>query len=276
MPITNKCIVLDLDETLVHTCEDINKLHELKIFNDPQFLDLRTRTYMLNIDDIVEPQGSGIKTYLWGITRPYLYEFLKFCFSYFEVVAIWSAGVPKYVDAIVNFIFKDLPSPHLVFSRNRCIKYSDTLTKPLQEMITFFNKENINGGMTLENTVLIDDRDDNFLFNPDNGILILPYSPLFDIVSMRENDICLLQLKYWFQQDLVIRSSSLQSLNKDYIFLNKININDLLLNNNINDEFINDLIKDNIFDIETKNILSNNNVISSIEKNWPSHIIEVS
>ena len=48
-PLTDKVIVLDLDETLVHSCSeaDIELLKKLQIYTDPKNYDLRMRTYKI-------------------------------------------------------------------------------------------------------------------------------------------------------------------------------------------------------------------------------------
>ena len=109
--LTQHAIILDIDETLVHTCEDMNQFHSLRIFTDPKMIGLRRRSYVVTLDDVVERRGAGVKTQLWGVTRPHLEEFLIFCFSYYRVVAVWSAGKTKYVQAIVDHIFRDIPEP---------------------------------------------------------------------------------------------------------------------------------------------------------------------
>src|SRR5690606_31782804 len=105
--LTNKCIVLDLDQTLLATQESINSLHELGILSNPNLLSLRNRTYYFTIEDLEGP-GIGTKYNYWGVTRPHCHEFLLFCFSYFRVVAIWSAGQRPYVESIVDYLFRDL------------------------------------------------------------------------------------------------------------------------------------------------------------------------
>ena len=75
--ITNNCIVLDLDQTLIATQDNMSDLYQLKIATDPKLIDLRKRTYHIVIDDLENP-GVGTKTEMWGVTRPHLQEFLIF------------------------------------------------------------------------------------------------------------------------------------------------------------------------------------------------------
>lgn len=217
-PLTNKCIVLDLDETLIHSSENINDLLNLEISEYPELITLRKRIYSMQLDDVVDKKGKGIKTELWGITRPYVKEFLITCFSYFKIVAVWSAGQRKYVEAIVDYLFRDIKRPHVVFTYDDC-EQSDNriLVKPLQKMID--TVPGLNKYMSLENTFVVDDRASTFTnVNPNNGILIPPYKPLFDIKSLLADDIALRQLSLWFLHRDVMDANDVRILNKSNIF----------------------------------------------------------
>lgn len=94
--LTNHSIILDVDETLVHT------FGEESI--DPAILDslnptCRSRIYLFTEDDF---SGNGDKSYAcYGILRPGAEGFMNFCFSYFRNVIFWSAGADTYVRKIV-------------------------------------------------------------------------------------------------------------------------------------------------------------------------------
>lgn len=215
--LTNKCIVLDLDETLVHSNENVSELNSLNIMRDPKLLDLRGRTYELSMDDVVYKKGQGIKTEMWGITRPHVKDFLIFCFSYFKVVAVWSAGKKKYVEDIVDYLFRDIKRPHVVYSRDDCEKTTDNiLIKPIEKMI---KQELLTKYMSLENTFIIDDRTSVFETpNPDNGIQIPAYAPDFNIRSLRTDDISLKQLMTWLLRPEVVNALDVRDLDKSGIF----------------------------------------------------------
>ena len=215
-PLTDKCIVLDLDETLVHSCEEDHLLRELGIWSDPRLIGLRDRCYNMNIDDVVGPLGKGEKSQIWGITRPHAREFLQFCFRYFRIVAVWSAGQTKYVDAICEYLFKDLEPPHVIYSYPECDNNGGVRTKPLRKM---FEEPPLRGMMLPENTLAIDDRDTTFLSpNPHNGIVIPAYEPNIDVQSLFQDDTALLELMDWFSKPDVMRSKNVQSLDKSDIF----------------------------------------------------------
>src|SRR4030067_174147 len=149
-PRTEKCIVLDLDETLVHASDDMDVYNRINILSDPLLMDIRDQSYVITVDDVSHKRGTGSKTQLWAMKRPYLREFLIFCFNYFRVVAVWSAGTNRYVQKTVEAIFGDIAMPHIIYTRDDCEDVSGQLYKPLRKMIQ--NEPGIIGFMSLENT----------------------------------------------------------------------------------------------------------------------------
>jgi TFIIF-interacting CTD phosphatase-like protein len=217
-PLTDKCIVLDLDETLIHSNENINDLESSGILDQPGLLDLRKRIYSMQLDDVIDKKGKGVKTEIWGISRPHVKEFLIMCFSYFKIVAVWSAGQRKYVEAIVDYLFRDIPRPHVIFTYDDCQQTENNLlVKPLQKMFT--TVPGLSKYMSLENTFVIDDRASTFTsVNPANGILIPAYKPTFDINALLTNDNALQKLSAWFMRPEVINCIDVKLLNKKNIF----------------------------------------------------------
>ncbi len=220
--LSDHAIVLDLDESLVHSSEDMTDLRTLRLFTDLKISDIKRRTYVITLDDVIERRGSGVKTQLWGVTRPHLDEFLVFCFSYFKVVAVWSAGQPKYVDAIVQKIFGDITMPHIVYSWTNCDTTTGIVEKPLSKMIS--QVPGLDKYMSLSSTLVVDDRKTTFQGNSHNGILIPPYNPRPTIDSLREEDIALLQLKTWLERSDVRESSDVRILDKSRIFATPLNV----------------------------------------------------
>nr|QBK90542.1 MAG: ctd-like (NLI interacting factor-like) phosphatase [Pithovirus LCPAC104] len=216
--ITDKCIVLDLDETLVYSNTDFSILNNLKIFKDKSLNDIKSRSYILRLEDAITPKGYGEISNLWGIKRPHIKNFLNFCFRYFKVVAIWSAGKKEYVDQLVKNIFIEIIGyPHIIFSWNEIKHIKDgSFTKTLQKMID--SVPGLEKYMNLENTLIIDDLLQNFTENKDNGILIPSYSPSMNIKSLREDDISLQQFISWLLKEDVKNSKDVRLLKKDEIF----------------------------------------------------------
>ena len=206
--LTNKCIILDLDETLVHTFDNFSDLEGLRPFSDPEMLDLRRRMYTFSLGSYKQAPT------MWGVIRPHTDEFLEFCFSYFDKVCVWSAGLPEYVTKIVNILFDR--QPHCVHSRNHCSYAVDgNIIKPITEMSKNmeWQKE-----LRLDNTFFVDDRETAFIKNPYNGIVIPPYEPPASIDGFLSDDPTLPQLMDWFLLPDVIRSKDVRFLEKDYIF----------------------------------------------------------
>lgn len=212
--LTDKAIVLDLDETLVHTFESTEWIKTQKIFTDPQQYPLKNRVYKLSIDDVVNELGEGVLHELAGVLRPHLMEFILFLFFYFRVVCVWSAGKQKYVHEIVRLIFRQSREPHLIFSYNDCKMGIDGIEKPLEYM---YNIPGINKLMNAKNTFVIDDRNDTFVkANPGNAILIPEYKP--ETWGLKGEDNSLIQLINWFCRDEVINSEDVRLLDKSNVF----------------------------------------------------------
>jgi hypothetical protein len=214
--ITDKCIVLDLDQTLIATQDSVDSLKSLNILSDPNLISLRNRVYYITIEDLEKP-GIGTKYDFWGVTRPHIHEFLLFCFSYFKIVAVWSAGKRPYVEAIVDHIFKDLPKPHVIFTHDDIeIGPKGHIEKPLVKMIE--SNPILRRYMSLQNILAIDDNPMTFFRNHDNGVLIPAYDPALNVNAMARDDPSLLQLKYWLLQPEVAYSRDVATLDKTRIF----------------------------------------------------------
>lgn len=207
--ISKHSIVLDIDETLVHTFERLEDVKKLNIFKDPEYISIRKDIYVI---DIYSEDRYTVKYKMWGIMRPKLREFLDFCFLYFQNVTIWTAGVRRYGNAVVSKIFNKR-LPELVYTRDECPK---TLSggcrdKPLIYMI---NKKD---DMSLHHTFIVDDRLDNFEPNPNNGILIPPFYPEEgDLLNIQDNELD--KLMKWFMRKEVIESEDIRLLDKSRIF----------------------------------------------------------
>lgn len=164
-----KTIVLDLDETLVHTFGETDTLKKIKLLTDPRHIELRRECFILDFYDARE----GKQYHLWGIKRPYLDEFLENCFNLFDIVIVWTAGSTDYADAIVNNIFKK--PPHLIFSREHCRQFKNYIIKPLKDLFDYEPK--LEKLTSIKHMIMIDDYEENFLLNKSNGIIIKPYLP---------------------------------------------------------------------------------------------------
>lgn len=214
---TNKCLVLDLDQTLINTQDEFDDLQKLKIYEDPKLMPLRRRTFRFTTLDAVGKKGVGKKDRFWGTFRPHVKEFLIFCFSYFECVVVWSAGVKRYVDEVVEKLFSDIQYPDLVLSRNETrLHSSGNIEKPLEVL---YNNDRLGHKMSPENTFILDDRLHVAEYsNPDNIVIIPPYEPSPTIRSLSADDIALQQFMQWLLKDEVKNASDVRKLDKKSIF----------------------------------------------------------
>lgn len=225
--LTDKCIYLDLDQTLVATADEeyeLERLYELKILSNPSLMHLRNRIYHVIVEDLEKP-GYGSKSEMWGITRPHLHEFLLFCFSYFRLVMVYSAGKRQYVESIVDHIFKDLPYPDAVLSyddlkkdkNGKIIKINGRdVIKPLT---TLMNANSLTMKYVRPtNTLGLDDIPFTYSDNKGNGILIPEYIPDLNEESLAKDDDNLLKLQSWLMSHEVINCEDVRSLDKSKIF----------------------------------------------------------
>lgn len=218
--LTDKCIVLDLDLTLVSTQDSMDKYYEYNIAfgTDANTFAIRSRSYLLNADDMLKP-GAGTIYNFWGVKRPYTTDFLLFCFRYFRLVTVWSAGTRRYVDELVMNLFANIPQPHLVFSRDETDMTNGVPIKDLTRMINYndFTRKY----MTLENTLALDDNPNTFSKNIGNGILIPQYEPRTKEQMASFTDTALLQFSNWLAKPEIMSSVDVRLLPKNNIFLLK-------------------------------------------------------
>lgn len=162
-------VILDMDETLVHTLTQ-------EVDFDPvldQRMTRMCRPYLINYPGI-DGKDRLISYNLWGLTRPYLDQFLLVCYRNFRRVFIWSAGTKYYVEDIIRKIHTRLNHfPDRIFTRKDCLITETGPTKPLSHLKDRYPELEI----SLESTLIIDDQRHNIEVNPDQGILIPPFYP---------------------------------------------------------------------------------------------------
>jgi len=108
-------VVLDLDETLVHTIS-------------PDAL-----TPQLSTSFQTFPIGSDYV----ALKRPYLDEFIKEVFEISFPVIVWTAAERNYAEEVCRNIFKNRP-PAKIYARENCERKKDHLKKPVQNILTDF------------------------------------------------------------------------------------------------------------------------------------------
>lgn len=147
-------IIIDLDETLIHTFTNREKF------------------------DAFEPKYGEIKYdcgNIYGVLRPNVQSFLAWCSGNYENVGVWSAGKKQYVEWIVNLLFRGR-KPTFVWCWDDCDSYTNEYGmniyhKPLEFVY------DLNPGFNPTNTIFIDDALHSELCNAGNMIVIPPYNP---------------------------------------------------------------------------------------------------
>lgn len=226
--LTDKCISLDIDNTLLYSSDETKNVVEnkqtwvqrLNVYRNPKLLGIRNRVYHVRIIDVLTPHGAGELSEMSGILRDDVREFMAFCFHYFRIVNIWSAGKKKYVHEMVKILCADLPQqPNLIFSWDQCKITGTDLHKPLEFMFLIPGLENL---MSHSNTFALDDRKSTADPNPENLILIPEYAPDFTVASLTKTDNALRQVMHWLMRPEVMNCTDIRTLDKTGIFEKKL------------------------------------------------------
>lgn len=212
-PLTDKTLVLDMDETLLYAYlveeAEESPLEKIECFySDDSCFDIRTRSFRVPFYDPVEIKGTGVKYDCWGVTRPHLEEFLTFCFEYFQYVVVWSAGRDTYVNRLTDEITRDTHPFDLVWSYHDCSEKG--MSKPLTKLLKAHPKLG-----SIEKIFIVDDKLSSIKKNIKNGIIIPAYEPEISIEGLRKDDDALLRLKKWFLLPEVIASQDVRLLKKN-------------------------------------------------------------
>lgn len=138
-----KLLVLDLDETLIYATE-INLERDFDFVVGPYFV----------------------------YKRPYLDEFLKFCFENFEI-AVWTSSTEIYAAEIIENIFdyKDIVS--FVWSRERC-----TIGFDEEKRVNFYEKKILKIkrlGYNLQSVIVVDDSPETWRSSYGNLVRVKPF-----------------------------------------------------------------------------------------------------
>lgn len=162
---TKKLLILDLDETLVHS--DIQEE-----FNDHDF------------EAEIETE-SDLTTKLKVLVRPHTTEFLEYASKKFNLL-LFTAGVKSYVDSIMKFIDPKDTYFKLKLYRDSCLEYNSFFIKDLNILSTF----------GLKDMILVDNCIFSFSRNLRNGVLVSSF-------YSNKEDIELLDLKDYLENSLL-------------------------------------------------------------------------
>lgn len=132
-----KCLILDLDETLVHS----------------SFKYLRTADFVIPVE--IDNQVHHV----YVIKRPGVDEFLEKVGKWFEVV-VFTASVAKYGDPLLNKLDIHHSVHHRLF-RDACFNYQGNFIKNLSQI-----------GRPLSDSIIIDNSPASYIFHPQHSIPI--------------------------------------------------------------------------------------------------------
>ena len=141
---SKKTLIFDLDETLVHCCEDLFTASPNVVL------------------PIVFPNGDTIEA---GINvRPYALECLREVGKYFEVF-VFTASHPCYANVVLDYLDPKKELIHQRFFRDSCINMNGVFIKDLR---IFANRN-------LKDMIIVDNAAYSFAYQIENGIPILSW-----------------------------------------------------------------------------------------------------
>jgi len=129
------CLVLDLDETLVHS--------SFRAVEGADFV------IPVRIEDVVH--------YVYVMKRPWVDEFLATLAPYYELV-VYTASLNKYADPLLDLLDSKNLIEHRLF-RESCVQWGGNYVKDL----SILNRD-------LRKTLIIDNSPSSYIFNPESAI----------------------------------------------------------------------------------------------------------
>ena len=136
-----KTLILDLDETLVHSGFHPFERKSDFIFN-------------INID--------GKEHTIYALKRPYVEEFLSEISLYYEVI-IFTASIPEYASPLIDLLDKNKITSKRLY-REHCLLDNGLYLKDLKSI-----------GKNMKDMIIIDNNPISYILNQDNGIPILTW-----------------------------------------------------------------------------------------------------
>ncbi|CAB3410889.1 unnamed protein product [Caenorhabditis bovis] len=143
-----KCLVIDLDETLVHS--------SFKPVKNPDF--------------VIPVEIDGVEHQVYVLKRPYVDEFLARVGDLFECV-LFTASLAKYADPVADLLDKKRVFRGRLF-REACVFHKGNYVKDLSRL-----------GRDLNHTLIIDNSPSSYAFHPENAV---PVNTWFDDPADRE------------------------------------------------------------------------------------------
>ncbi|KAI0464040.1 hypothetical protein LJB42_003054 [Komagataella kurtzmanii] len=153
-----KCLILDLDETLVHS----------------SFKYIRQCDFVIPVE--IENQVHNV----YVIKRPGVDQFLKRCGELYEVV-VFTASVSRYGDPLLDILDQHKSIHHRLF-RESCYNYQGNYIKNLSQI-----------GRPLEDLIIIDNSPASYIFHPQHSVPVSSWfsdthdSELIDLLPFLED-----------------------------------------------------------------------------------------
>ena len=170
-----KILVLDLDETLIHADFDeefendktIKYDAKISFFSEEscsnnKIYDDNDNESTLTDDDSKDYSDTKVLSTVGIFLRPGVEKFLEEVSKYFEV-GIFTASVPEYADAVINYLDPENKFIKFRLYRNNCVNVGDLLR--VKNLKIFKN-------IPLKKIVLVDNNMYSFAPQLNNGILI--------------------------------------------------------------------------------------------------------
>ena len=164
-----KILILDLDETLIHadfneefTDKDIKYDKIISFYSEEPLSCNETEDEELTDDDSKDLSSVKILNKVGIFLRPGVNFFLEKASKYFEI-GVFTASVPEYADAVINYL--DPENKYIKFRlyRDNCINVGDLLR---------VKNLNILKNVSLKKMILVDNNMYSFAPQLENGILI--------------------------------------------------------------------------------------------------------
>jgi len=149
--VDKKCMVIDLDETLVHSS-----------FKPVQ-----------NADFIVPVEIDGTVHQVYVLKRPFVDEFLKRMGELFECV-LFTASLAKYADPVADLLDTSGCFRSRLF-RESCVFFKGNYVKDLSKL-----------GRDLQNVVIVDNSPASYIFHPQNAIPVMSWFDDKDDTELRD------------------------------------------------------------------------------------------
>lgn len=155
-----KCLVLDLDETLLHSSFKVgHQLLLLSVFDGVRLAaDLSPIRQLIPQADYIVPVEIESQTHnVYVIKRPGVDGFLKAMGELYEVV-IFTASLSKYADPVLDMLDVHRVVTHRLF-RESCYNHKGNYVKDLSQL-----------GRPIDETIIIDNSPASYIFHPNNAV----------------------------------------------------------------------------------------------------------